>query len=89
MGGRGSCRAETTANGDWRLATGKTAASSEWRVESSRWFFPESTALPCRKISVVWELNWRAALLSSRIVQISVVQEHDPPVKAKTAANGE
>ena len=67
MGGRGFCRAKTTANGDWRLATGKTAASSEWQMESSRWFFPESTALPCRKISVVWELNWRAALLSSRI----------------------
>jgi len=26
MGGRGSCRAKTTANGDWRLAIGQTAA---------------------------------------------------------------
>jgi hypothetical protein len=28
MGGRGSCRAETTAIGDWRLATGKIASGN-------------------------------------------------------------
>ncbi len=28
MGGRGYCRAETTAIGDWRLATGKIASGN-------------------------------------------------------------
>jgi hypothetical protein len=40
----GEAPAETTANGDWRLATGKTAASSEWRV-----VFWRAVLLHCRK----------------------------------------
>ncbi|MEJ7612526.1 MAG: hypothetical protein SQA66_02675, partial [Candidatus Fervidibacter sacchari] len=29
MGGRGSCRAKTTANGDWRLVNGETTVNGE------------------------------------------------------------
>jgi hypothetical protein len=37
MGGRGSCRAETTASSQWRIANGK-------------WFFWRAVLLHCRKI---------------------------------------
>ena len=49
LGGRGSCRAETAASSEWRVANSGTAANGEWRVADSEWrmangFFLEGSA---------------------------------------------
>jgi hypothetical protein len=50
MGGRGSCRAETTASSQWRIANGEWLNGNEWRIAIGKWFFWRAVLLHCRKI---------------------------------------
>jgi len=50
MGGRGSCRAETTESSQWRIANGEWLNGNEWRIAIGKWFFWRAVLLHCRKI---------------------------------------
>jgi len=65
MGGRGSCRAETAANGDWRLAIGeRRAANGDWRAVERQ-----------RMASSEWRMvkgEWRLVFLEGRTTALSL-----------------